>query len=85
VKRRLVVLAALAALVAGCSSNNFRDVEGVPSNDPDKIEVFNNVDQHPNLVVVCIHGVAFVTTTREYNAVTRVEKLDRICPGGGAS
>jgi len=79
--RKLGILIALliTLLVAGCSSNNFRDVEGVPSQDPDKIEVFNNVDQHPNIAMVCIHGVAFVTTSREYNALTRVEALDPQC------
>lgn len=78
--RRILVCIALLLTLAGCGgSNNFRDVEGVESQDPDKIEVFNNVDEHPNIVMVCIHGVAFVTTTRDYNAITRVEKLDAQC------
>lgn len=82
-KKLITAAFALAALAAACSpGNNFRDVEGVPSQDPDKIEVFNNVDQHPNLALVCIHGVAFATTTRDYDAVTRVPEWDKTCPGG---
>jgi hypothetical protein len=80
-RQRLILLALAAALLAGCGSDAYRDVEGVPSHDPDKVEVFNNVDRYPNLVVVCIHGVAFVTTTRDYKPFERVAELDRNCPG----
>jgi hypothetical protein len=83
-RRAGTVVAAMVlagTVVAGCDSvNNFRDVEGVRSQDPDKIEVYNNVDQHPNLVMVCIHGVAFITTTRDYKPFEREEDLDRNCP-----
>lgn len=79
--RRFILGLILAVLLAaGCSSDNFRDVEGVPSQDPPKIELFNNVNGHPNLVMVCIHGVAFVTTTRQYEPAQRVPDLDRNCP-----
>jgi uncharacterized protein YcfL len=80
--RKRLILIALAVLLAGCgSSQQLRDLEKIPAQDPDKVELFNNVNDHANLVVVCIHGVAFVTTTRDYNAVTRVAELDRTCPG----
>lgn len=77
----IAAVAALAAsLCAGCSGNNFRDVEGVPSRDADQYTLLNNLDGHPNLVIVCYAGVAFVTTTRDYVAVTRVSDLDKTCP-----
>jgi hypothetical protein len=80
--KRVLVAVALIAALAGCgSSNNFRDIEGVASRDPDKVEVYNNVDQNPNVTMICIHGVAFVTTTRDYDSIMRVPELDRQCPG----
>jgi uncharacterized lipoprotein len=80
--RRLVLAATLILVLAGCgSSQQLRDLEKIPAQDPDKVELYNNVNDHPNLVMVCIHGVAFVTTTRDYMAVTRVPELDRNCPG----
>lgn len=95
-RRILGLLAALivSAALAGCGTNNFRDLEGVPSKNPDKVELFNNLDGHPNLALVCIHGVAFITTTRGGgdtgtgnggdDAVNRVPELDRQCPGSVA-
>lgn len=84
-KVKLVVAGvALAAALGACSpGNNFRDLEGIKSQEPDLVEVYSNVDQHPNIAKVCIDGVAFATTTREGNsAITRVEAWDRTCPRG---
>jgi hypothetical protein len=87
--RRILVgtLLALALLVPsmlllnGCgSSQQLRDLEKVPARDPDLVELYNNVNDHPNLVMVCIHGVAFVTTTRDYKPFEREPDLDRNCP-----
>ena len=88
-KKRVVLAAvAVAALgtAAGCTpGNNFRDVEGVPSKNPDLIEAYNNLDGHPNIAKVCIDGVAFATTTRDAQAaIQRVEDWDATCPGGDA-
>ncbi len=82
-KKRIIMLATGAVLVLGACSpgNNFRDVEGVKSENPDLVQNYNNLDKHPNLAKVCIDGVAFLTTTREYDAVTRVPEWDRTCPG----
>ncbi len=82
-KKRIVILAVGATLVlSACGpGNNFRDVEGVKSQNPDLIENYNNMDSHPNLSKVCIDGVAFLTTTRDYDAVSRVPEWDRTCPG----
>lgn len=81
----VLVLMVVALLVGACSpGNNFRDVEGVRSQNPDLVENYNNMDQHPNLGKVCIDGVAFLTTTRNYgDAVQRVPEWDRTCPTGG--
>ena len=83
--RKTIVVAGLVAgaiALGGCTpGNNFRDVEGVDSQDPDKIEAYNNLDGHPNIAKVCIDGVAFATTTRENNAaIQRVEAWDKTCP-----
>ena len=80
-----VAVAAGVALVLGACSpgNNFRDLEGIRSQKPDLVEVYSNVDQHPNIAKVCIDGVAFATTTREGNsAIMRVDDWDATCPGG---
>jgi len=51
--------------VVACSNQTVRDLEGVPVQDPDKIELIVNVDQYPNATVLCIHGEGFITTTRD--------------------
>jgi hypothetical protein len=84
VKRLLVIPAVLVALTfAGCANNNFRDLEGVPSKDPDSAKLWTNVDGHPNVVRLCLDGVAFATTTRDFTALMRVEAWDSMCPGVG--
>lgn len=77
-----VVLAAAALVsLSACGSNNFRDVKGVPSRDPDSITLWNNVDRNPNIVRVCLDGVAFATTTRpDFGSIMRVEAWDKFCP-----
>jgi hypothetical protein len=78
----MIPVAALLIMMGACAgSNNFRDVNGVKSHDPDLIENYNNMDGHPNVGVLCIHGVAFYSTTRDYNSFGRVPEWDRICPG----
>ncbi len=80
--RKKIILAAagLAITLAACTpGNNFRDVEGVKSRNPDKIENYNNMDQHANVGRLCIDGVAFMTTTRDYHAIQRVPEWDRWC------
>jgi len=64
--------AALAlALLTGCGSNDKRDVEGVKSMDPDYIEVYNNTDGRPNVVLLCIRGVGFASASPRPRATTR--------------
>lgn len=79
-KLLLLPLAAGLFVLGACSpGNNFRDVEGVKSHDPDLVENYNNMDGHPNIGLVCIHGVAFFTTTRDYLSIGRVPEWDGIC------
>jgi len=81
VKKVVLVAAAAGLLLAGCGRDNFRDVEGVPSKDPDSVVLWNNVDGHPNVVRVCLDGVAFATTTRDYgDSIMRVPEWDSKCP-----
>lgn len=75
----LAALAAAAVALSACGSNNFRDVEGVKSKDPQKLEVYSNTDAHPNINRVCIDGVAFATTTRDYAPILRVPEWDAWC------
>lgn len=82
--KRVKVMMGVGALVilGACTpGNNFRDVEGVKSERPDLVQNYNNMDKHPNIGKVCIDGVAFLTTTRNYgDAVTRVPEWDKTCP-----
>ncbi len=81
--RSAFAIVAVAAVIGACGpGNNFRDVEGVKSQNPDSVENYNNMDRHPNIGKVCIDGVAFLTTTRDYDAVTRVPEWDKTCPQG---
>lgn len=78
-------IAAIAATVAvlftaGCGHDNLKDLKGVVNHKPDAIENIENMDGHPNIGVLCIHGVAFVTTTRDFKAVERETDLDKWCP-----
>lgn len=57
----------------------FNDLEGVEQIDPDYAVVYASPDGFPNLAVECIGDVAFVLTTREKDAVTRVPELDSKC------
>lgn len=77
----LVAVTAAGLALAGCGANQ-RDLENVPLTNPDKIEIYANIDQHPNIARLCIGGVAFATTTREYgDAVLRVPEWDAWCKG----
>ncbi len=83
-RARVAVLVLMVSFLVACGQS--RDVEGVEFRDADRIEGFNNVDEHPNLVRLCIGGLAFVTTTREHIPFERVPEWDEsFCgaTGGG--
>lgn len=87
-KKTLAVVVAAAGVVlalTGCShkpSADTADIKGLNERKPDRIEVFANVNHQPNIVMLCIHQVAFATTSRTsgINAM-RVEAWDHLCPG----
>lgn len=86
-KKKMIALTAVSAFaLAGCSNQVVRDLEGVPVKDPDKAELYVNVDEFPNINRVCIDGVAFATTTRDAQAaIFRVPEWDAsFCGADGA-
>lgn len=84
--RKKVALISLGLVCAGlftaCSGANSRDLENVELKDPQKVETYVNIDQHPNITRLCIDNIAWVTTAREYgDALTRVPEYDAWCRG----
>ena len=80
-----IVLVGGGLVFAGCSSEGignsfsggFRDLEGIPPQDPEQVILMNNVNGFANVVGMCIEGAGFATTTREAaGAITRVEEWD---------
>lgn len=65
-KIHLIPVALIAALLTltGCGDANVKDLKNVDGRKPDKIEAYINIDNHPNIVRLCIGGVAFATTSR---------------------
>jgi hypothetical protein len=83
--------AALTLTLAGCAGDQMGDKpidEGRDVHDADSVTIYRNVDGYPNLGVVCIRRVAFVTTSRRtnidgtptYYEVLRVPEFDDTCP-----
>lgn len=91
VKMALTVISIAVALIAvGCTGQNSfngggaaKDVKKIQPKNADSYELINNVDKFPNVVIVCVHGVALVTTTRDASqaALQHIVELDRNCPG----
>jgi hypothetical protein len=83
----VAMIAGLILLVVGCSTDGgmnsftggggFKDLEGIPPQDPEQVVLINNVDGFPNIVGMCVEGAGFATTTREAaGAIIRVEQWD---------
>lgn len=73
---RVAAVALLAVIgLAGCEEQ-LKDLHGADARDPDRVEVYTNYDRYPNIVRICIDGVAFATTTRDYEPVMRVPEWD---------
>jgi len=81
--KRIALGIAAVVMVAGtataCGSNNKRDLNNINSLNPDYAEIYNNTDSHPNIGLICVRGVGFATTTRDYNSLTRVPEWDKFC------
>ena len=82
-RKHLIAAIALALVVTGCTST-LQDLEGIQAETPDRVRVFLNADQFPNLNVVCINGVGFVNTTRDYQQMTELsdQAYSRLCGEG---
>lgn len=73
-----IAAAAAAATIAGCSTQ-YDDLKNVPPSFPNYAAVYINVDGFPNVTELCINGVAFATTTRQYDSIMRVPEWDAFC------
>jgi hypothetical protein len=80
-RTRLIAAGVLAAsaLTAGCSSPQLKDLGGTGQANPDYIITYLNVSEFPNITLVCIKGVGFATTTRDYEPLTRIPQWDAFC------
>ena len=78
--KKLIAVAVVSLALAGCTST-LQDLEGIQAETPDRVRVFLNADQFPNLNVVCINGVGFVNTTRDYQQMTELsdQAYSRLC------
>ena len=72
-----LLLGALA--LTGCGHDNSKDLKNVPNSHPDYVVNYENMDKQPNVAMLCIHGVGFATTTRDYNALTKVPEWNDFC------
>lgn len=75
--KKVVIVAVMGLVLAGCANQTTRDLEKVPVQEPDKAEIYVNVDEYANITRQCIDGLAFIFTTRDYNAVFRVPEWDK--------
>lgn len=75
----LSLSACLALTACDFTQTEDRDLEGVKLKNPAKAELYANVNNHPNIARFCIDGVAFATTTREWEPVIRVPEWDAWC------
>lgn len=74
-----LLLGLIVLLIVACQPQQQRDLKDVPIVQPEKTELFVNIDQHPNLHIVCLEGVAFVTANRDYKPWNREPDLDKVC------
>lgn len=92
-RKILATTAVAAVLLVGCSQPEDaskvdlkepkRSGSLVPENYevrvPDLLLVTLNIDNHPTVAKICIDGVAFATTSRDFNALTRIPEWDEDC------
>lgn len=84
ITRRAAVIAGTAAaaiaVTAGCS-NQLNDLNGISQHQPNYATTWLNVSGFPNITELCINGVAFATTTRDYTSIMRIPQWDAFCQG----
>lgn len=75
-----VVTVGITAAIAGCSGTpQLDDLRNTGVLYPNYAVTYMNVDSFPNVTELCINGVAFATTTRDYNAILRIPQWDAFC------
>lgn len=92
--KRIAMALTVALIVTACSSAMSRDIdtptelaatsvelgpEQLSMQAPDQVDLFYNLDSHPNIVRLCIDGVALLTTSRDLNAVQLVPEWNDYC------
>lgn len=75
----LMAAAAIAATVTACGPTQGDDLRNSPNSYPDYSTTVLNVDGFPNIAVICFKGAGFATTSRDYDALTRVPEWDAFC------
>lgn len=95
--KRILSILLLGALlfVSACAGSDASKVDlkepkqkgrTIPSNYevrvPDSLTVYQNIDGHPTIAKLCIEGLAFRTTSRDYESAERVPEWDKTCPSG---
>lgn len=81
-KKALGLLGGVAAVIViatGCTSPQFDDLKNVNPVLPDYATVIMNVDGFPNISLVCYHGIAMVTTTRDMDSTQFQPAYNPIC------
>jgi hypothetical protein len=59
----LLLIAATSEGGCGEAHRDDLDESHITVTDPDSVTVYRNANGHPNIGVVCIEGIAFITTT----------------------
>ena len=92
--RRIGLVVVVGLVLVACSSAMSRDIDTptelantsvelasdqLSMGVPDQVDLFYNLDTHPNIVRLCIDGVAIMTTSREFEPVQRVPEWDAYC------
>lgn len=75
----LLAAVGVGSLVNLACSNQFSDQGGIAQANPDYILTYLNVDGFPNPTIMCIQGVGFVTTSRDYTALQEVPEWNAFC------
>lgn len=76
--KKLLILMTLALALSACTSPKFEDLTTVERGDegsagtaevrdPDSVTVLRNVDQFPNLNIVCLNGAALINRSANYD------------------
>lgn len=95
VGRSLLVAVTLGVAAAACTTDaSVTDLDeptfvgdvssDITAKSPDSLTVYMNTDLHPNIVILCIEGVAFRTISTAHSggfdgSVARVYELDSTC------